>query len=235
MEAYLLGLVDFQACLSLQQRLVYEASGRDDGQISLLVCEHPETITVGRQGSRLHIHLEDRELLSRRVGVHWVNRGGGCLAHAPGQLAIYPIVPLVRLGWTLGEYLNRFQAGLAAVLESLRVAPADRRGAHGLWGRTGQLAAFGVAVKHWTTYHGAFLNIDPSMRLMRAVESDPAERGALSSLMVERQQPVKMTQARSLVISQLAQSFGCEQYHVYSRHPLFRTASRRVVPARRVG
>ena len=51
-EAYLLGVVDFEACLALQQRLVYETAGRSDGQITLLVCEHPLSITVGRQGSR---------------------------------------------------------------------------------------------------------------------------------------------------------------------------------------
>src|SRR5207253_1664853 len=50
-EAYLLGTVDYEACLALQNRLVYEASGGNDGRISLLVCEHPPIITVGRRGS----------------------------------------------------------------------------------------------------------------------------------------------------------------------------------------
>src|SRR5690348_8506148 len=93
-EAHLLGTVSFEDCLALQQRLVYETSGRSDRQITLLVCEHPLKITVGRLGSRSHIHLSRHELVSRQIDVRWVNRGGGCLVHAPGQLAIYPIVPL---------------------------------------------------------------------------------------------------------------------------------------------
>ena len=100
-EAYLLGSVDFEACLALQQRLVYEAAGRDDGQITLLLCEHPLTITVGRQGSRADIRLG--QSASWKAGgsrSRWVNRGGGCLVHAPGQLAIYPIVPLEPHGFT---------------------------------------------------------------------------------------------------------------------------------------
>ncbi|OYV85452.1 MAG: hypothetical protein B7Z73_13550, partial [Planctomycetia bacterium 21-64-5] len=60
-EAHLLGLVEFDACLELQQRLVYEASGSGSGNIALLVCEHPLVVTVGRQGSRSHIHLSHHE------------------------------------------------------------------------------------------------------------------------------------------------------------------------------
>ncbi|HEX7379706.1 MAG TPA: hypothetical protein VF278_21460, partial [Pirellulales bacterium] len=111
-EAHLLGQVEFDDCLALQQRLVYEAIGRRDGQITLLICEHPLKITVGRQGSRSHIRLSQHELKSRQIEVRWVNRGGGCLVHAPGQLAVYPIVPLEPWSLSVGEYLARLQRGL---------------------------------------------------------------------------------------------------------------------------
>jgi lipoyl(octanoyl) transferase len=235
LEAYLLGLVEYEACLALQHRLVYEAGGCTDGQIALLLCEHPPLVTIGRQGSRLHLRADQRELASQRLAVRWVNRGGGCLVHAPGQLAIYPIVPLGWHGWKVGEFLDRLQAGLSRVLERLHIMPTTRPAAHGLWGRSGQLVAFGAAVKSWTTYHGAFVNVDTSPRLLRLVESDPLERTAMSSLAIERQQAVKMSHVRSLIVPHLAAAFGCEQYHVYSRHPLFLSASNRVNPSRRVG
>ena len=49
-EIHLFGSVEFEAGLALQQRLVYEAAGRGDGTITLLLCEHPLTISIGRQG-----------------------------------------------------------------------------------------------------------------------------------------------------------------------------------------
>jgi lipoyl(octanoyl) transferase len=150
-------------------------------------------------------------------------------------LAIYPIVPLEWHGWTVGEYLRRFQAGICSVLEALRVPAEPIAGRRGLWGRTGQLVLFGVAVRNWVTYHGAFVNVDPAMRLMRAIESDPAVRGSMSSLMIERQQPVKISHVRSLIVAHLAGAFGCGQSHVYSRHPLYSAVSRRVTSSRRVG
>jgi lipoyl(octanoyl) transferase len=235
LETYLLGVVDFEECLALQQRLVYEAGGRKDGQIVLLLCEHPPTITIGRQGSRLHLLADEHALASRQWSVRWVNRGGGAFAHAPGQLAIYPIVPLHEHGWSVGEYLDRFQTGLTAVLEHLHIRPTTRSPRHGLWGRSGQLVGFGVAIKGWITYHGAFVNVDIGAGLLRAVASDPETGAAMSSLAMERQQPIKMSLVRSLVVPHLSAAFGCQEFRVYSRHPLFRAASQVVQKVRRVG
>src|SRR4051812_48755348 len=91
-EVHLLGEVDFDACLALQHRLVYEAGSRRDGQVTVLVCEHPLSITLGRLGSRAHVQLSPPVLKSNGLEVRWVNRGGGALLHAPGQVAVYPIV-----------------------------------------------------------------------------------------------------------------------------------------------
>lgn len=219
-EAFFLGKIDFEACLALQRRLVFEAGGRADGQIALLLCEHPGLITVGRLGSRAHIHLSPRELTSRRLEVSWVNRGGGCLLHAPGQLAVYPIVPLWWHRFTVGEYLNRLQSGILATLNELGIAGQTRAGSHGIWGRTGQLVAFGAAVKNWTTYYGAYINVDPAMRTFRSIESDPWGQTPASSLAAERQKPVKMSTVRATIVSHLASALLCERYHLYTGHPL---------------
>src|SRR5207237_1247638 len=85
LEVHLLGLVDFDACLFLQERLVEELSQRDDGHGAVLVCEHPPLITIGREGSQAHILCEPQELVARQLEVRWLNRGGGCLVHVPGQ------------------------------------------------------------------------------------------------------------------------------------------------------
>jgi lipoyl(octanoyl) transferase len=216
----LLGLIDYDHCLALQQRLVYESSGRRDGQISLLVCEHRDQITVGRQGSWGHIHLDERQLRSRRLSVAWVNRGGGCVLHAPGQLAVYPIVPLERHGLTVGTFVDRFQAGLLAALEELGIQAHARPGRHGLWGRSGHLVSLGVAVKSWVTYHGAFINVAPASQALRFVETDPWDGAAASSLAAERQQPVTMSRVREALVRQVAQALAGDRFHLYSGHPL---------------
>ena len=219
-EAHLFGAIDFDACLALQHRLVYEATGRADGQITLLICEHPTAITIGRQGSRAHLHLGRGDLASRQLEPRWVNRGGGCLVHVPGQLAIYPIVPLDAHGFSVGAYLDRLQAGLLAVLDDIRCPGRPRPGRHGVWGHTGQLAAVGVAVKNWVAYFGAYLNVAPALGSLRWVDSDPVDSTPMSSLVAERRHPVRMSGVREALVRHLAAAFGCERYHLYTGHPL---------------
>jgi lipoyl(octanoyl) transferase len=217
---HLLGTVDYDAALALQQRLVYEAGSRADGQISLLLCEHPACIAVGRQGSRADIRLGPRGLASRRLSVRWVNRGGGAMLHAPGQLAAYPIVPLGQRGWSVGEYLARLQRGVLAAVTELHLPCHGRPGARGVWGRTGQIAALGVAVKDWTAYHGAFLNVDVPGELLRLVHADLVDRRPMSSLFAERQQPVKMTTVREGLVRHLAAALDCPKVHLFTGHLL---------------
>ncbi|MGD9645043.1 MAG: lipoyl(octanoyl) transferase LipB [Pirellulales bacterium] len=234
LEAHLLGLVEYEQALALARRLVFDASGSNDRQIRLLVCEHPPVVTIGRQGSRAHFRADEREFESRQIPVRWVNRGGGCLVHAPGQLAVYPIVPLDAFGWTVGQYLARFQQAWQAVLGEMGIPAQTRVGRHGLWGRTGQLVTFGVAVNGWTTYHGAFLNVDPSMTLQHLVDNDPVDHTPFTSLVVERQQPIKMQLVRARLIGHLATAFEVERQHLYSGHPYLAPKSAgSIEPARR--
>jgi lipoyl(octanoyl) transferase len=226
LEAFLLGQTEFHLAMALSQRLVFDAGDRADGQITLLLCEHSPLVTIGRLGSKAHVRFAPRELASRQLDVRWVNRGGGAILHAPGQLAVYPIVPLAWRRWTVGEYLARLERGLVGALADLGVAGQVRPGSGGIWGRSGQLASIGVAVKHWTTYFGAYLNVDPALAPFRYVSSDPQGGTPASSLAAERRQRITMPAVRAAVVPRLAGAFGCERYHLYTGHPLLTQLTR---------
>jgi len=219
-EIHLFGSVEFEACLALQQRLVYEAAGRDDGAITVLLCEHPLTISIGRQGSRAHLGGQTREWERRGIEPRWVNRGGGAWVHAPGQLAIYPIVPLQPHSLSVGEYLARLQTGLLAALADVRFSGQTLPQRFGIWGRTGQMAAVGVAVKNWVSYYGAYVNVSPAIEWFRLVRTDVESGKTMSSLAVERQRPVRMSAVREAVVRRLPAALGCERFHVFTGHPL---------------
>jgi lipoyl(octanoyl) transferase len=218
-ETFLLGRVEYGRCLRLQRRLVAEVGGRDDGQIVLLLCEHPAVVTVGRGGSAAEIAADSGVFRSRQIDIRWVNRGGGCLLHCPGQLAIYPLVPLRWHGWTVGEYIERLQAGIIETLDELGIRGHTPPGRFGVWGRTGQLAALGVAVRDWVTYYGAYLNVCPAMGLFRLVDADPPGRTRMSCLLAERRGSARMATVRATLVRRLSEALGCERYHLYSGHP----------------
>jgi lipoyl(octanoyl) transferase len=221
LEVYLLGLVDFESCLKLQQQLVYELSGREDRQGALLICEHPPLLTIGREGSRSHLRCEPAELQSRQIDVRWLNRGGGCLVHVPGQLAIYPILPLQRLGLGLEAYRSALESALLGVCEESKVVGWQQCSDPGIWCRGGQVGFVGAAIKSWISYHGAFLNVCPNLDWMQLCHSNSVQRRS-TSLSAERMGAVSMHTVRESVARLLATACGYHRYHIYTGHASLR-------------
>jgi lipoate-protein ligase B len=223
LEVHLLGLVDFDACLFLQERLETDIASRNDAGGALLVCEHPPLITVGREGSRAHIQCSAEELASRELEVRWVSRGGGCVVHVPGQLAAYPIVPLARRGWGLAAYRERLEQAIIDTCGELRVDARRRDDLAGVWSRGGQLAQIGAAVRSGVTSQGVFLNVSPRMDVLRLICS---ETGRCTSLAAERRLPTTMSAVRESLIRRLAARLEYESYHLYTGHPLLKRTRR---------
>lgn len=227
---HLLGTVDYDVCQALQERLAYEAGERVDGRVEVLLCEHQELITVGRSGSRAHIRLDSDELSNRRIDAKWVSRSGGCVLHSPGQLAAYPIVPLDRFAWTTRTYLDRLQRACLATLGDLSMPAETVPGSAGIWGRSGQLASIGFAVRHGVATEGLFVNVNPISTALNYIDSVPPDsvplgvKTAMSSLLAERRLPVRMTAVRSALVANLAAALGCERYHLHTGHPLLASA-----------
>jgi lipoyl(octanoyl) transferase len=225
LQAYLLGTLDFETALRLQRRLVYEVSG-DRSHARLILCEHAPLITMGRQGSFTHLLCEPAELHARRWQVRWVNRGGGCLLHVPGQLAIYPILPLDRLGLGLQDYLGRLQRVILDVLGDFMLGGETRPGKPGVWARDRLLAGVGVAVRDWVAYFGVYLNVNPALGAFRMVRSGEAGEGPMTSLERERHGPVRPALVRQRLLEHFAARFGFARTVLFSDHPsLSRKAS----------
>jgi len=224
-EFRLLGRVPFPAFLALQNRLMFEAGAQDRTRIVVLLCEHPTLITVGRSGSRGHIRLTDKQLRRDRIAVRWVGRGGGGVLHGPGQLAIYPIVPLDQVGWSVGQYMRRLQSAVVGLLERLNISARTRRGIYGVHGRTGLLAAAGVVVRRQTTGHGVFINVNPQMQKYAFIDTDPmadtgaGEKTTMGCLLAERRSGIRMTGVRAALIESMAEAFESPQYHLFTGHP----------------
>ena len=232
LQVYLLGSVEFEAALALQRQLVYHVAG-DRACAGLILCEHPPLITVGRHGSSAHILCGPEELRARRWRVRWVNRGGGCLLHVPGQLAVYSILPLDRLGLGLEAYLKRLHDVLAAVLGDFDVRAATNAGHAGLWARERPIAGVGVAVRDWVSYHGAFLNVNPDLELFRAVRHGSATALPMTSLERERHGPLRPSLVRERLIEHFMTRFGFGRMSLFSDHPsLGRKARANAVAAR---
>ena len=215
LHVYLLGRVAFADALDLQRRLVYEVGGDRSAGV-LVLCEHPPTITIGRLGSQSHVLLEGRELAARGWPVRWVNRGGGCLLHAPGQLAVYPVLALDVLGLSVQGYLDRLRALLADVAREMEVPAVPGPG--GLWVGGRQLAHVGVAVRDWVTYFGAALNVHPDLEPFRRVRCD-GHAAPMTSLERERRTPVRPARVRQRLLERFRELFPYPRLAIFHDHP----------------
>ena len=133
----MLGLVNFAELQVLQRRIVYDLGER--GGAALILCEHPPTISIGRSGSRAHIAADDEMLQAMGIRTFYVNRGGGCVLHLPGQLVAYLLMPargLRPLGTGLYRTTpgdDRERPGRVRPLRARRgrICPASSRGTPG--------------------------------------------------------------------------------------------------------
>jgi lipoyl(octanoyl) transferase len=217
LQAYLLGTVEFGAALALQRQLVYHVGG-DRDQAALVLCEHPPAITVGRQGSRAHILYDPEELRALRWSVRWVNRGGGCLLHLPGQMAIYPILPLDRLGLGLQSYLDRLRQVIIDVLDDFSVSATAGTDDAGVYVGVRPVAHLGVAVRDWVTWYGAVFNVYPDLELLRRVQTAPGS-APMTSLERERRGPLRAALVRERFLEHFAARFGFERLSLFFHHP----------------
>ena len=227
LEVYLLGMVDFDAAQVLQDRLMAEIEQRNDKRGILLLCEHPPLITVGREGSRSHLACEPEELVARQIDVRWLNRGGGCIVHAPGQLAVYPLIPLSHMKLGLPDLRERVEQAVIDTCRELHIAAERDPARPGVWCRCGQLAQLGLAVRSWVSYQGLYLNLSPRMDVQRLL-CVPWFESRLTSLSAQLVKPMSMAAVRESIVRRLASRLGYERFFLYTGHPLLRR-TRRVV------
>ena len=235
LEIYLLGLVDFEDAQRLQRRLVYDLG--EGGGGAIVLCEHPPTISVGRSGSRAHIRADDDELRGLGIRTYWVNRGGGCVLHLPGQLAAYILLPLASLDLDLHGYLDGLHRAVVATLAEFDLAAETRRDLPGVFLGHARIASVGVAVSRWIAYHGLTLNVGPYLEPFGLLdEMGPgAARISQTSMESRRQRPAPMGRVRETLIRQLEAAFGLQRHHVYTQHPLIRRKARAHAYAQSLG
>lgn len=224
---WLAGRIGLDAYASLAERLAWEVSEPEGRPPTLVLYEPAPAITIGRLGSRADVGLSEDELRARGLDVRFVGRGGGAVVHGPGQVGIALFASLADLGLSrhaLGPYLERLEAGLEGAVRRLRCGTARDSRMHGIFGRTGLLAAVGVALRRGVAWHGGFLNVQPPLELHRRVRSVPVAMGVgantMGSVEADVQRRIRLQDARAALVEQLIDAFEFPESSVQSGFPV---------------
>jgi lipoyl(octanoyl) transferase len=153
--------VEYQTAIAaMEARAVAIRNGTAPEQVWLL--EHPALYTAGTSA-----RIEDL-LRPDRFPVHRTGRGGQYTYHGPGQRVAYVMLDLQARGGDIRRYVCDLEEWVIRALASFNVKAERRDGRIGLWvdqggGREGKIAAIGVRVRRWVSYHGIAVNLDPDL------------------------------------------------------------------------
>ena len=195
--------------LAQQYALVRE---RQAGEIpdTLLLLEHPPTITLGRGSVEADLRVSEAELKQRGVAVERVDRGGEITYHAPGQLVGYPVLDLRQHGQDLHRYLRDLEEVIVLTLAHFGLKGERIAGLTGVWVDGRKIAAIGIKVSRWVSMHGFALNIDADLTPFRRdfVPCGITDRDvtSLAEQLGERCPP--RTEVETALLESFAQVFG---------------------------
>lgn len=142
---------------------------RGDAPNTLFVLEHLPVITCGRNTQAGNVLAAPEALAAQGVALEQVDRGGDVTYHGPGQLVAYPILRLTEWKCSVGWYLRSLEEVLIKTLAGFGIEGWREEGYTGVWTSAGKVAAIGVGVHQWTTFHGVALNVAPDMEHFRLI------------------------------------------------------------------
>jgi len=156
-QVYDLGLVNYPDGLDLQAALVQV---RKAGQIpdTLLLLQHPPTITMGRRANPEDVVADAPTLVAHGIEIYPTNRGGQVTYHGPGQLVCYPILDLRPDRCDAHRYLRDLEEVVIRTLADFGIEARRITGLTGVWVGQEKIAAIGVHLSNWVTSHGFALN-----------------------------------------------------------------------------
>jgi lipoyl(octanoyl) transferase len=152
------------ALAEMEARAAAIAEGTAGEQIWLL--EHPPIYTAGTSA-------RDEDLIDARFPVYRTGRGGQFTYHGPGQRVAYAMLDLKSRKPDVRAYVRDLEEWLIQTLAELGVKGERREGRVGIWvqrpsspienAREDKIAALGVRIKRWVSFHGVALNVDPDL------------------------------------------------------------------------
>lgn len=158
------GYVDYEpAVAAMEARVAAIAAGEAEEVVWLL--EHPPLYTAG-------VSAKDDDLLAPdRFPVHRTGRGGQFTYHGPGQRVAYVMLDLNKRGKDVRAFVHGLEDWIIGALDQFGVEAGMREGRVGVWverkgpgwSREDKIAAIGVKVRKWVSFHGISLNVEPDL------------------------------------------------------------------------
>ena len=241
-----LGLMEYRSCWELQQKLFdalvekkrtrpaqpetksAEKACADTDAGTVLLVEHPPVYTLGKSGHAENLLVSREALEAAGAQFFHIDRGGDITFHGPGQLVVYPILDLERLGIGLREYIAALEECVIRCAAHYGLRTGRIAGASGVWlgagtdygpaattaadGPTRKLCAIGVRSSRYITMHGFALNVATDLVWFERINPCGFRDRGATSLERETGRTIAMEEVKSLVAKNLSEILNVEIY-----------------------
>ena len=155
--------VSYEASIRLMEKRIADIRAGHASELVWLL-EHPSLYTAGSSA-------DPKELIApNRFPVFESGRGGRYTYHGPGQRVAYVMLNLKKRNENVKSYVNKLEKWIMVALSQFNIVAERRTGRIGIWIQQGQnrqeevkIASIGVRIRHWITYHGFSINVDPNL------------------------------------------------------------------------
>jgi lipoyl(octanoyl) transferase len=157
-----LGLSQYEpTCRAMQ---AFTARRNADTPDEIWVLQHPPVYTLGVAGKAEHLPRIDNGIPVIRI-----DRGGQITYHGPGQIVIYLLLDMRRLGLSVRQLVRRMEQAVIDLLAARGVAAEGSIDAPGVYVKDAKIAALGLRIRNGCCYHGLALNVDMDLAPFRAI------------------------------------------------------------------
>lgn len=154
--------IDYEDALHVMEETVADIRA-DKSPEQVWLLEHPPLYTAGTSA-------KESDLLKSQFPVYQTGRGGQYTYHGPGQRVAYVMLDLKKRQKTpdIKQYICDLERWIINTLQEFDIKGERREGRVGIWvvkpdGSEAKIAAIGVRIRHWVTYHGISINLNPDL------------------------------------------------------------------------
>ncbi len=202
------GLIDFNEAWE-KQRTLAAAVLKCDKPSTLVLCEHPTVITIGRNGTDANVIETADKLAERKINVIPINRGGDVTLHNPGQLVGYPIFRLTDFREDLHWFLREIEECIIATIGQFGVLGGRVDGSTGVWvEHQRKVCAIGIHCSRWVTSHGFALNVNNDIREFEMIIPCGITDKEVTSIQIESHDVVNFQKVKEICAGEFNRRFN---------------------------
>ncbi|MCL7715030.1 lipoyl(octanoyl) transferase LipB [Stenotrophomonas mori] len=175
----------------------------EDGADELWVVEHDPVFTLGQAGKDEHV------LTPGDIPVLHVDRGGQVTYHGPGQIVVYPLLDLRRLGIGVRDYVCRIEQAIIDTLDEWNIVAERLEGAPGVYVGGAKIAALGIRVRRGCSFHGLAFNVGLDLEPFHRI-NPCGYAGMQVTSVLDLGGPSGVEAVKPVLLSHLARQFGLD-------------------------